>query len=198
MVNPKEAQRRAQLKAREKKRQNAERQRAKKAAHQALSFDGVLERWLDLDQNQLPRCEPCPSCSKGIEVEADGDELVHRHEFPHCAAYAAFSRASDEMFDTIEGRSKSGISMREVADRMLPAWTQGPLTELTEEKGDELLDSGDVVESTMLTGLGMIESIMYARTDKGLFSWKVANVIDDEDDDFDDEDESEGTEARPA
>lgn len=187
MVSPKEARRRQQLLARERKRSKARRSAEKKLARKAPGFDGVLDRWLNLAPSAEPQYERCPGCSKLVMLEwRDDGMLIHHHEPPRCAAYEAFARATDT--DDGPHDDEVGISMDEVMQRMVPAWTQGPCTEITEEEGDELLDSGDVIESSMMLGGGMIESVMYARTAKGLFRWSVASMDDDDDDDFDDED----------
>jgi hypothetical protein len=196
MVSPKDAQRRKQLQARERKHAKAHKQRLKKLERKAPSFEGVLARWMNLDPSELPLRETCPGCDLDIGVDADGGELVHTHEYPHCAAYAAFSRASDKAWDAIDRERglEPGISMDDVMSRMVPSWTTGPCTEITEEEGDKLLESGQVLQSSMLMGggmIGMAESVMYARTANGLFSWRVADDDFDDDDDLEDEDDGE-------
>lgn len=172
MVSPKDARRRQQLQARERKRLLKDKKLAKKQATRApASLHALMERWMRLDPSRFPLEETCPGCGGRVGAEAHGDELVHLHEYPHCAAYQAFARVTDEA--DAEGDSpgrEGGISIDEVASRMFPAWTHGPHTEITEEEGDALLESGEVLQFWKLLD-GLPDTFAVARTAKGLFRW---------------------------
>jgi len=96
MVSPKDAKRRKQLLARERKAKKAQKALAKKRVdRRALSFEALVERW----QTELesPVEESCPGCAGRLVVEPHGDGgMIFHHPGPWCAAYEAFSATLDE------------------------------------------------------------------------------------------------------
>lgn len=195
-MKSKEAVRRKQLKAQKRKRQSAEKAKAKKqkaanTARMFAGFEAVLARWQKIEEHQLPREEPCfGGCGGAITLHAHGRQLVHLHSHPECEMYLTF-RGGDEQLGPAGAHDDGGLSIHDFMSRTIPEWAHGPSTELTEEQGYELLDSGEVLDSCQIMS-GMLGSTGHARTKDGLFHWNVTVPdVDDEDDEFDDETISE-------
>lgn len=180
-MKSKEAQRRKQLKAQKRKRQSAQKAKVKSrprppSAAGVTAIGAAVHRWMHLGPAAMPVEQSCPGCSGRIGAQADGDALVFLHTEPHCAAYDAFSRSVDE-----SNEEEDSIAMGETLSQVVPPWAHGPSTELTEEQGEKLLDSGEVLVSCQVLST-MMTAMIYARTKDGLFQWNVTIPDIDEDD----------------
>ena len=196
MVSPKDARRRKQLLARERKAKKARKALAKKRVdRRAPSFEALVERW-QAEELQSPVEESCPGCAGRLVVEAHGDGgMMFHHPGPWCAAYEAFSATLDESphgpADDDDDDDR-GISMDTVMRRMIPGWTHGPATEISEEEGEALMASGKVLPGQYHElRSGMFQGVAHARTAEGLFRWPLKQ---EDDADYTEEDELEDEE----
>lgn len=186
MVSPKDAKRRKQLRARERKAKKAQKALEKKRVnHRAPSFEALVERW----QTKLGSAvkEACPGCAGRLVLEPHGDGgMMFHHPGRWCAAYEAFSATLESSHGPED--EQRGTSMDAVMRRMIPGWTHGPATEITEEEGEALMASGRVLPGQYHElRSGMFEGIAHARTAEGLFRWPLKQ----EDDEFEYTEEDE-------
>lgn len=116
-MDSKDAKRRAQLKAREQKRQHAHKQMSKKRERKIATLsDAFLDmtgRWLNRDHNSgSPFTDECPDCKSEIRLSYADGCLHYAHPGEWCEGWATFHRMQGNHTPPLETLTSEAIDAK--------------------------------------------------------------------------------------